>query len=128
MESTATIWFNQKWKGKLATGFTNSSTRNGDKLHTLNSLSLFAAQHGMMWIPLGIMPTYDENGKQNAEPNGMGSYLGLMTMSANSHKTFTPPEDLGSAELFGRRIAQVTKGFTSTKPVPASLLVETAPL
>lgn len=128
MESTASIWFNQEWKGKLATGFTNSSTRNGDKLHTLNSLSLFAAQHGMMWIPLGIMPTYDEGGNQNAEPNGMASYLGLMTMSANSHQSFTPPGDLGSAELFGRRIAQVTKGFTSTRPATTSLSPETAVL
>lgn len=115
MESTANIWFNQRWKDKLAAGFTNSSTRNGDKANTLNSILTFAAQHSMMWIPLGILPQYDEHGNQKAEPNGLASYLGLMTMAANSHKDFTPPEDLLTAALFGKRIATLTKKLTSTK-------------
>lgn len=108
MESTANIWFKQRWKDKLAAGFTNSSTRNGDKANTLMSLLTFAAQHSMMWIPLGILPQYDERGNQKDQPNGLASYLGLMTMSPNSHKEFMPPEDLGTAELFGKRIASVT--------------------
>jgi len=115
MESTANIWFHQKWKDKFAAGFTNSSTRNGDKLNTLSNMALFAAQHGMIWLPLGIMPKYDENGDQLAEHNGMASYLGLMTMSANSHKIFTPPQDLGTAEMFGARIGEITKKFTAFK-------------
>src|SRR5688500_5961299 len=32
MDSTGNIWFNQLWKNKLSAGFTNSSTRSGDKL------------------------------------------------------------------------------------------------
>jgi NAD(P)H dehydrogenase (quinone) len=108
MEATGGIWFNQLWKDKLAAGFTNSSSRNGDKLHTLVSLSLFAAQHGMMWIPVGIMPQYDEQGWQLEEPNGMASYLGLMTQSDNSYSEFNPPADLYTAELFGRRIGKIT--------------------
>jgi hypothetical protein len=72
------------------------------------NISLFAAQHGMLWIPLGIMPQYDEKGRQLEEPNAMASYLGLMTMSDNSYNEFTPPADLSTAELFGRRIGKIT--------------------
>jgi multimeric flavodoxin WrbA len=108
MESTGGIWYTQGWKNKLAAGFTNSSSRNGDKLHTLVSLSLFAAQHGMLWLPVGIMPGYDDKGRQLEEPNSMASYLGLMTMSDNCSQQFTPPADLTTAELFGRRIGRIT--------------------
>jgi NAD(P)H dehydrogenase (quinone) len=124
MESTSNIWFHQKWKDKFAAGFTNSSTRNGDKSNTLISLLTFAAQHSMMWIPLGILPQYDEKGNQKNVPNGMASYLGLMTMSPNLHNEFAPPEDLVTAELFAKRIAAITMmkkepesaAYTSTAP------------
>lgn len=113
MEATASIWAKQSWKNKLAAGFTNSSSTNGDKLSTLINLSLFAAQHGMLWIPLGIMPKYDHNGRQLSEHNGMASYLGLMTMSDNAHNQFNEPADLISAELFGERIAEVSMQLKS---------------
>lgn len=113
MEATASIWAKQSWKNKLAAGFTNSSSTNGDKLSTLINLSLFAAQHGMLWIPLGIMPKYDHNGRQLSKHNGMASYLGLMTMSDNAHNQFNEPADLISAELFGERIAEVSMQLKS---------------
>lgn len=108
MESTSKIWYHQRWKNKFAAGFTNSSTRNGDKSNTLVSLATFAAQHSMIWILLGVLPEYDAQGNQKNEPNGMASYLGLMTMSANSHDSFSPPEDLVTAELFGKHLASIT--------------------
>ncbi len=111
MEATGSVYSRQLWKNKLAAGFTNSSSTNGDKLHTLISLSLFAAQQGMVWIPLGILPRF-ENGIQQPGPNGMASYLGLMTMSDNVHGQLNEPADLETAALFGRRIAQVTRQFT----------------
>jgi NAD(P)H dehydrogenase (quinone) len=80
----------------------------GDKLNSLISLSLFAAQHSMIWLPVGILPQYDEEGRQLDEPNGLASYLGLMTISNNSHKAFSAPHDLHTAELFGQRIGKST--------------------
>lgn len=109
MESTTSIWTRQLWKDKLAAGFTNSSSRNGDKLHTLSSLSLFAAQHGMLWISMGILPQYDTAGWQLTHTNEMASYLGLMTMSANSSVAEALPSDLYTAEMFGRRLGEVTR-------------------
>lgn len=113
MESTGPVWAGQRWKNKLAAGFTNSSSTNGDKLNTLISLSLFAAQQGMIWIPLGLLPKYDATGKQLPEHNGMASYLGLMTLSDNSHQQFSEPADLVTAELFGERIAEITSQMKS---------------
>jgi NAD(P)H dehydrogenase (quinone) len=108
MEETGRFWYIQKWKDKFAAGFTNSSTVNGDKLSTLQQLSIFAAQHSMLWISSGILPKF-ENDKQLEEPNGLGSYLGLMTLSDNSSEELNPPMGLQTAELFGQRIAQITK-------------------
>lgn len=114
MESTGKFWYSQKWKDKFAAGFTNSSTLNGDKLNTLQQLSLFAAQHSMLWISTGILPKF-ENDKQLDAPNGLASYLGLMTLSDNATKEVNLPLGLETAELFGERIAQITKQFKQTK-------------
>ncbi|MBW4360615.1 flavodoxin family protein [Flavobacterium taihuense] len=114
MEATGKFWYIQKWKDKFAAGFTNSSTLNGDKLNTLQQLSLFASQHSMLWISTGILPKF-ENDKQLEEPNGLGSYLGLMTLSDNSTAEVNLPKGLETAELFGQRIAQLTKQFKESK-------------
>ena len=55
-EASSTIWAEGGWRDKLAAGFTNSAGINGDKLNTLATLSLFAAQHGMTWISLALPP------------------------------------------------------------------------
>jgi NAD(P)H dehydrogenase (quinone) len=114
MELTGKFWYKQKWKNKLAAGFTNSSTVNGDKLNTLQQLCLFSAQHSMLWIPTGIMPAF-KNDQQLENPNGLASYLGLMTLSDNATTKLNPPKGLATAELFGQRIAQITKQFNLTK-------------
>ena len=111
MELTGGFWYNQVWKDKLAAGFTVSSTRSGDKLNTLISLSLFAAQHSMFWISQGIMPRFC-NDEQTEGQNRLGSYLGLMVQSDNG-KELLPPQsgDILTTELFAKRILDVTVNF-----------------
>ncbi|MEV4481466.1 flavodoxin family protein [Micromonospora coxensis] len=48
LDASSDRWAKQKWKDKLAAGFTNSAGANGDKLATLQQLALFAMQHGMV--------------------------------------------------------------------------------
>ncbi|UKJ08320.1 flavodoxin family protein [Solitalea lacus] len=110
MEATSKFWYAQQWKNKFAAGFTNSSTLNGDKLNTLQQLSIFAAQHSMLWISAGILPRF-ENDIQLDEPNGLASYLGLMTLSDNAIKEVNQPKGLVTAELFGKRIAEITQQY-----------------
>lgn len=111
MEDTSQFWYQQPWKDKLAAGFTNSSTTNGDKLNTLTDICLFAAQHSMIWISTGILPVFREN-RQLPTPNGMGSYLGLMTQSDGARLPGGIPDDLETAKLFGQRIARLAKNYS----------------
>ena len=115
MEMTGGFWYNQNWKDKLATAFTVSSTRSGDKLNTLISLSLFAAQHSMQWISQGIMPRFCNN-EQTDGQNRIGSYLGLMIQADNAQELNDPhPGDILSTELFAKRILDVTLKFKNIK-------------
>lgn len=110
MERTGRFWYQQPWKDKLAAGFTNSSTTNGDKLNTLMSLFLFAAQHSMQWVSLGILPRFLCN-QQTDGQNRLASYIGLMTQSDNALAEVNPLHagDQLTTELFGQRLAEVTR-------------------
>lgn len=114
-DASSKKWFTQKWKNKLAAGFTNSGTLAGDKLGTLNYFTVLAAQHGMIWISLGILPAPSKSG-HGATPqdiNRLGASLGLETQSDNTNPDQTPaPGDLKTAELFAQRIVEITKQWT----------------
>lgn len=49
MDASSSIWYQRGWKDKVAAGFTTSASQSGDKLNTLIQLTVFAAQHGMIW-------------------------------------------------------------------------------
>ena len=66
MEASSGRWMEQKWADKLAAGFTNSGSWNGDKQNTLVSFLTLAAQHGMVWINLNLLPGYNSS-KGSAE-------------------------------------------------------------
>ncbi len=109
-EESASIWARQGWRDKLAAGFTNSAGINGDKLNTLMSLSLFAAQHGMHWVSLGLPPGWLYSATGSAEDlNRLGGFLGAMAQSPSDlDASVAPPDaDLLTAEHLGRRVAEV---------------------
>jgi multimeric flavodoxin WrbA len=101
-DSTRTAWIPQKWRNKIAAGFTNSGAMHGDKLNSLVSMALFAAQHGMIWVGLDLFP-----GKSGSEMNRVGGWLGAMAQSDDASPEVTPPEsDLLTAAYLGERVAQ----------------------
>lgn len=102
MDSTAAVWALQGWRDKLAAGFTHSAAPSGDKLGTLTQLAVFAAQHGMVWIGLGLPPTYIEVGG-TGDTNRLGSHLGAMAQSAPG--AALSDGDVRTAEHLGRRVA-----------------------
>ena len=53
-DASSKPWFSQVWKDKLAAGFTNSATLNGDKLSTLHYFITLSQQHGMVWVGTGM--------------------------------------------------------------------------
>lgn len=109
MEATGGFWYKQAWKNKWAAGFTVSSSTGGDKLNTLQSLAIFAAQHSMHWVSLGVLPRF-LNDEQTDGQNRLASYLGLMVQSDNSQQRVEAlhPGDLLTIELFAERLKKVT--------------------
>jgi multimeric flavodoxin WrbA len=112
-DSTKTAWFEQKWRNKLGAGFTNSGAQHGDKLNSLVSMSLFAAQHGMIWVGLDLMPGNSSSTGSVDDLNRHGSWLGAMAQSNNDQGPDTAPtgSDLQTASHLGQRVAEVTLRF-----------------
>ena len=108
MDASSKVWFTHGWKDKLAAGFTNSASHSGDKLNTLISLAVFAAQHGMMWVSLGLKPGNNTSAGSSEDLNRLGSYLGAMAQSnADAGPEIAPPSsDLQTAHALGRRVAE----------------------
>jgi NAD(P)H dehydrogenase (quinone) len=103
MDASAKVWFEQKWKDKLAAGFTNSMGLSGDKLNTLQTLAIFAAQQSMIWVGLGEM--VDPVGV-----NRLSSYLGAMTQAGNVPPDQEPGKaDQATGEALGRRVAKAAE-------------------
>jgi multimeric flavodoxin WrbA len=107
MDATVAVWALQGWRDKLAAGFTHSGAPSGDKLGTLTQLAVFAAQHGMIWIGLGLPPTYaiPEARAGASDTNRLGSHLGAMAQSRPGGGE-ADPSDLRTAEHLGRRVAE----------------------
>lgn len=111
MEATSSRWMEQRWADKLAAGFTNSGSMNGDKQNTLVEFSTFAMQHGMLWVGLGQMPGNNHSGGSETDRNRLGASLGLMTQANvdEGADTAPPQADRDTAFEFGVRIARTAK-------------------
>ena len=111
LEQTSGRWMEQKWADKLAAGFTNSGSQNGDKQNTLVDLATFAAQHGMVWINLNILPGNNNSNGSVEDKNRLGSALGAMAQSnVDQGPEVCPPDsDLETAKALGRRVAECAK-------------------
>ena len=103
MDASSKVWLEQRWKDKLAAGFTISGSPSGDKLNTLQGLMIFAMQHGMVWVGNAEMP-YNEQGI-----NRLGSFSGVMAQAGQVVPEVEPNEaDRLSAEALGQRVALST--------------------
>jgi multimeric flavodoxin WrbA len=113
MDRSSKTWAGQQWKDKIAAGFTNSASQSGDKLNTLIQLAVFAAQHGMHWINLGLLPGNNSSQGSPEDLNRLGSYLGAMAQSNSDAAPEIAPtsSDLRTAAHLGRRVAEVALGF-----------------
>ena len=110
-DASSKPWFAQKWKDKVAAGFTNSAGMNGDKLQTLNTLFTLAMQHGMIWVSQGLMPS-NTKGAQRNDVNYLVSYSGAIAQSpSDAGAADMLPGDLETARLFGERVASVAAKF-----------------
>jgi NAD(P)H dehydrogenase (quinone) len=95
LEAASGRWFHQAWKDKFG-------------------LAINAAQHGMIWISLGLLPPLinDEKGPAPDAPNRSGAFLGAMGSSFMAPPEVSPSTgDVKTGELLGERVATLTAKF-----------------
>jgi NAD(P)H dehydrogenase (quinone) len=106
-DASSKPWYAQEWKDKLAAGFTNSASMNGDKLSTLHYFFTLSQQHSMLWVGTGLMPANKKSSTRD-DINYVASFGGLMTTSPSDA---SPAEmaagDFATAKAFGERIKTV---------------------
>ena len=107
MDATTKVYMGKEWKDKLGAAFTISGSPSGDKLNTLTSLAIFAAQHGMLWIGTGQSPgNNDDTSAATDVENRLGSFIGAMAQAAHDSPQVTPKAgDRATARSLGRRVA-----------------------
>ncbi|MDI5970891.1 flavodoxin family protein [Streptomyces sp. SL13] len=120
-EDSSKRWFTQVWQDKLAAGFTNSGSKSGDKLHTLQYFTVLAAQHGMTWVNLGLLPGWNASDASEFDLNRLGFFLGAGAQTNNDqgpdgvHKA-----DIATAHHLGRRLAETARVTTAGRAALAA--------
>ena len=108
MEASSQRWLEQRWAMKLAAGFTNSGSQNGDKQNTLMQFVTFAAQHGMLWANLNQMPGNNSTAGSVDDTNRLGASIGAMAQSDVDAAADVAPTaaDLKTSTAFGEHVAR----------------------
>jgi NAD(P)H dehydrogenase (quinone) len=106
-DASSKPWFIGAWKDKLAAGFTNSASQNGDKGVTISYLITFAMQHAMLWVGTGLMPASSKPALRS-DINWLGGFSGLLAASPSDSTPEEGPHagDLETAKAFGKRFAE----------------------
>ncbi|MFJ3804345.1 flavodoxin family protein [Streptomyces sp. NPDC090088] len=111
-EASSQRWAVQQWTDKIAAGFTNSGGKSGDKSSTLGYFATLAAQHGMHWVSLGLLPGWGSTTGSEHDINRLGYFLGAGAQTPTDlgpdavHKA-----DIATAEALGARVARVASVF-----------------
>jgi multimeric flavodoxin WrbA len=120
--SSSRAFLASKWKDKLAAGFTNAAGRAGDKLATLQQLAIFAAQHGMNWINLGLHTGHNTSTSSEDTLNRHGFFIGAAAQSdadVGAEQGATPADLKTSAHL-GARVALAARQMAAGRAVLAA--------
>ncbi len=111
-DASSKPWYTQAWKNKVAAGFTNSASMNGDKLSTLQYLFTLSQQHGMIWVGTGMLPSNSKAATRN-DLNYLASSSGAIAQSPSDASVDEMlAGDLETAKQFGARVAAVASRFS----------------
>jgi NAD(P)H dehydrogenase (quinone) len=116
VDALGEVWFGQQLAGKLAAGFTISSSLSGDKQSTLLTLAVTAAQHCMVWVNCVPFPTH-YLGKSDGV-NRIGSFMGVMAqqgMNMTGGPATIHDGDKLTGQLFGANFANATHRWVRGK-------------
>jgi multimeric flavodoxin WrbA len=130
-EQTGRRCMNATWRDKIAAGFTNSGAKSGDKLNTLVSLAVFAAQHHMHWVSLGLDAGWRSATGSENDLNRLGFWLGAAAQTdVDANADQVHPSDVQTCRHLGNRVAMVTRQLNigrSASPAASSPPASSAP-
>jgi NAD(P)H dehydrogenase (quinone) len=130
-EQTGRRCQNGSWRDKVAAGFTNSGAKSGDKVNTLVSLAVFAAQHHMHWVNLGLGPGWNSSTGTENDLNRLGFWLGAGAQTdVDANPEQVHPSDVRTCRHLGYRVASVTRQLNigrSASPAASSPAGASAP-
>lgn len=110
-DASSKPWFSQQWRNKLAAGFTNSASLNGDKFSTLQYFWTLSQQHGMLWAGMGMLPANSKASTRDSL-NNVAGFSGLMTATpSDASPDEMVPGDIATAKAFGQRVAEALALF-----------------
>jgi NAD(P)H dehydrogenase (quinone) len=103
---TSKRWMARTWQDKLAAGFTGSASWNGDKHNTLYQFVTLAAQHGMVWVGLGLPPGNNHSKGSIDDLNRTGASIGAMAQAnADQGLEGIAASDFKTMNALGKRVA-----------------------
>lgn len=110
-DASSKAWFSRAWQDKFFAGFSVSASLNGDKGQTLAYLNTLAAQHGGLWISLGLAPANTLAATRN-DVNNLGGSVGLLVQApSDAGADKIPQGDVDTARKFGERVAATVQKF-----------------
>ncbi|MDE2336112.1 MAG: flavodoxin family protein [Alphaproteobacteria bacterium] len=107
-DASSKLWFNQALKNKVAAGFTNSASTNGDKFATIAYFWTLAQQHGQVWVGTGLLPANRKDSNPD-DVNWSAGFGGALAISPSDASPEEAPRkgDLETARLLGERVAEI---------------------
>ena len=115
----------------MAAGFTNSGAKSGDKVNTLVSLAIFAAQHHMHWVSLGLGAGWNSATGSENDLNRLGFWLGAGAQTdVDANPDQVHPSDVQTCRHLGSRVTLVTRQLNvgrSATPAASTPAASSAP-
>ncbi|QCX79396.1 p-benzoquinone reductase [Streptomyces sp. YIM 121038] len=120
-EASSKRWFTRAWQDKIAAGFTNSASKSGDKLHTLQYFQTLAAQQGMHWVNLGLFPGWNSSTGSESDLNRLGFFSGAAAQTnSDEGPEAVHKADIATAEHLGRRVTETARAFVAGRAAVAA--------
>lgn len=131
-EQTGRRCLSGSWRDKVAAGFTNSGAKSGDKVNCLVSLAIFAAQHHMHWVSLGLGAGWNSATGSEHDLNRLGFWLGAGAQTdVDANPDQVHPSDVQTCRHLGWRVAVVTRQLAvgrSATPAGSCPAASSAPI